>query len=140
MQRFLQDICHNIIICPSETFYVNFSTEHSFHGKPHGSRTYKLVKRELVNIQAPQKIKLDDKNIFKSLLDEQCRNVLITNSNSITYCVRKTFQETNLNTANNRFTKLNELLQAHFHINAANLRTILNFCDQSRVFLSNKQK
>ncbi|CAF5049505.1 unnamed protein product [Rotaria sp. Silwood1] len=140
MQRFLQDICHNIIICPSETFYVNFSTEHSFHGRPHGSRTYKLVKRELVNIQVPQKIKIDDKNIFKSLLDEQCRNVLITNSNSITYCVRKTFQETNLNTANNRFTKLNELLQAHFHINAANLRTILNFCDQSRVVLSNKQK
>ncbi|CAF5015060.1 unnamed protein product, partial [Rotaria sp. Silwood1] len=140
MQRFLQDVCQNIIICPSETFFVNFSTEHSFHGKPHGSRTYKIVKKELFNIQAPQNVNLDDKNILKSLLDEQCRNVLITNNSSITYCVRKTLQEANLISEDDRFTKLGELLKAHFDISTVNLRKILDLCENSRVFLSYKQK
>ncbi|CAF3832248.1 unnamed protein product [Rotaria magnacalcarata] len=140
MQRFLQDICHNIIICPSETFFTNFSTEHSFHGKPHGSRTYKLVKKELVDIQTPKNIKLDDKNIFKLVLDESCQNVLSTNNSPTTYCVRKIVQETNQTTANNRFNELKELLQKYFDIGTANLRTIFKLCDETRIFLSIKQK
>ncbi|CAM4956782.1 unnamed protein product [Rotaria socialis] len=140
MQRFLQDICQNVIICPSETFFTNFSTEHSFHGKPHGSRTYKLVKKELVDIQEPKNIKLHDKNIFKSVLDEQCQNVLITNNNPITYCVRKISQDANLNAENNKFNELSELLQKHFDIGKANLRMILQLCDKTRIFLSSKQK
>ncbi|CAF2088563.1 unnamed protein product [Rotaria magnacalcarata] len=140
MQRFLQDICHNIIICPSETFFTNFSTEHSFHGKPHGSRTYKLVKKELVDIQTPKNIKLDDKNIFKLVLDESCQNALSTNNSPTTYCVRKIVQETNQTTANNRFNELKELLQKYFDIGTANLRTIFKLCDETRIFLSIKQK
>jgi hypothetical protein len=45
MQRFLQDICRNILICPSDAFFSNFSTEHCFHGSSYETVTIIQVKK-----------------------------------------------------------------------------------------------
>ena len=140
MQRFLQDICRNILICPSDVFFSNFSIEHSFHGKPHGTRTYRQVRKGPIDIQPPQRITLDDKNIFKTLLIEQPRSILITNNAPSTYCYQKTFQESNQNLTKNKFNKLKESLNIRVDITALSLRPILNLCEQCGIFLSKSQE
>ncbi|CAF0961776.1 unnamed protein product [Adineta steineri] len=140
MQRFLQDICQNIIICPSDTFFSDFSTQHSFHGKPHETRTYRQVKKEQDDISPPQKIKLDDKDIFKTLLTGQQRKILITNNTANIYCYEKLFQEPNQKSTTNRYDKLKESLAIVLNINTLTLRPILFCCFQYGIFLSTNQE
>jgi hypothetical protein len=140
MQRFLQDICRNILICPSDAFFSNFSINHSFHGKLRDTRTYRQVKKERIDIQPPQKLILDDKNIFKTLLIEQPRNVLITNSAPGTYCYQKIFQELNQSSTNNKFNELRKLLNIRLDITALSLRLILKLCEQCEIFVSKSQE
>ncbi|CAF0961738.1 unnamed protein product [Adineta steineri] len=140
MQRFLQDLCQNIIICSSDAFFSDFSTQHSFHGKPHETRTYRQVKKEQHDIPPPQKMKLDDKDIFKTLLVEQHRKILITNNTPNIYCYEKLFQGPNQTLTTNRYDKLKESLATVLHINTLTLRPILHCCSQYGIFLSTNQE
>jgi hypothetical protein len=88
MQRFLQDICRNSLICSSDAFFSNFSTEHCFHGSSYETVTIIQVKKEQTGIQTTQKVALNDQNILKSLLSEQHGHILPTNNTPNTYCFR----------------------------------------------------
>ena len=127
MQRLLQDICRSILICPSDAFFKNFSTDHSFQDKAFKTRTYHVIKNEHRDIPLPQKIKLDDKNNFKILLSEQCQNTLVSNTISTTYCLQKVVQGPNQSSTYSKFDQLKELLQTHLNANGnLTLRLVLD--------------
>jgi hypothetical protein len=140
MQRFLQDICRNIIICPSDVFFSNFSPEHSFHGKPHRAKRYQQKEWEQTDIQPPQKIKLDDESISKILFIGKCQNILMTNNTTNTYYFQKIFEEPSQSTINDKFDKLKESLQILIDINNLNVGQVLKLCQHWKIFLSKNQQ
>jgi hypothetical protein len=140
MQRFLQDICANILICPSESFFTNFSSEHSFHGRPHDQRTYRQVKTMLTDVQAAQQIKLEDRNNLKSLFGDRCRHVLTSDISPNTFCMHHKLEEDHRNTMI-KFQKLKESFQKKIiNLDNLNLRFILDICQQCQIPVSQDQQ
>jgi hypothetical protein len=140
MQRFLQDICPKILICPSESFFTNFSSEHSFHGRPHGQRTYRQVKTTLIDVQAAQRIQLEDRDNLKLLFGDHCRHVLTSGISPNTFCMHHKLEEDNRSTTN-KFQNLKESFQKKIvNLDTLTLRSILDICQQCQIQVSRDQE
>jgi hypothetical protein len=140
MQRFLQDICRNILICPSDESFSNFSTEHPFHGKSLETRTYRQVKIERIKPEMLQKVTLNDKNILKTLLNEQSGHILTTNNTPNTYCLQKILPKPTQSALDSRYNKLKQLLQTHLSITTVDVDLVSKLCKQYGISLSETQR
>lgn len=139
MQRFLQDISSNILICPSNHFFTSFTDKHSFHSRVHRQRVYRQVKTNPAEVKTAKKIQLEDPENVKSFFGDQCEHVLQSDISPHTFCLHHKFEEQNRNVSK-KFLNLKGNLQKNIHFDTINLRFILDICREHQIQVSQAQK
>lgn len=138
MQQFLQDICPNIIISPSESFFTNFTDKHSFHGRPHRPRIYHQREMTHQDITTAQRIHVEDQEALRTLLGEHYRKGLASNIGRHAFYHHKKREE-NVNTAK-KFELLKHHLVETINLDTINSRIIINICRKCEIQVSKQQQ
>ncbi|CAF1335703.1 unnamed protein product, partial [Didymodactylos carnosus] len=107
MQKFLQDICQHIFICPTESFFLEFSIEHPFKSRAHSKRNYKMLETEISDVKIQSSINIHDDNIIKSISTySKSKNKMHRTSSKYAYLTSKIMEKEN---QTERYEKLNKL-------------------------------
>ncbi|CAF4068702.1 unnamed protein product, partial [Rotaria sp. Silwood1] len=131
MQKFLQDICSRIFICPARNFFTDFSTEHPFRGQPHGRRTYKVEQKGKSDVIC-NKTNIENDNVTKSIPNCGSTTVLTTSS-TFTYFASKKHHEPSEKEKHDKLMQFKKTLRTKYDLGAINLSQILNVCMECNI-------